>query len=144
MYIDGHKQEDMVAYCNQFIMWWKQYEARFLTFDNDRHPHPPPDDFLDWTTIVSSLDGFSLPTALSPLLILVTHNKSTFYQNDGCQLTWSRKGTFALPKLKGNGQLLMISDFLTAKWGPLQDDYGCIATDYTYSAYSFSSPDQRN
>lgn len=35
MYVDGHEHEDVIQYQNKFIGCWKEYEKRFLKFDND-------------------------------------------------------------------------------------------------------------
>ena len=63
-------------------------------------------------------------------LILVTHDKSTFYQNDQHQIYWGCLGKNVTPKPKGEGLTLMVSDFLTADWGPLHDDDRCVITTF--------------
>ena len=61
MYIDGHEQDDMVAYRDVFVNRWAEYDRRFHIWNNgdvDATTHPP----------------------CNPLpLILVTHDESTFY-----------------------------------------------------------------
>ena len=54
-------------------------------------------------------------------LILVTHNESTFFQNDERDTGWSHANTKSKPKAKGNGQTLMVLDFLTPDWGRLRN-----------------------
>ncbi|KIJ33165.1 hypothetical protein M422DRAFT_264881 [Sphaerobolus stellatus SS14] len=54
-------------------------------------------------------------------IILVTHDESTFYANDCQKNQWSHKDDKAVPQAKGEGQSLMISDFLTPEWGRLVD-----------------------
>ncbi len=58
-------------------------------------------------------------------LILVTYDESTFFQNDERKTCWSYQGSQAAPKLKGDGQSLMVSDFLMVEWGRLHDDNRC-------------------
>jgi hypothetical protein len=113
MYINGHERGDVVAYRKEFIERWKQYERRFHLFDNDGNPLPPP-------------TGFVLPPSINAnhrfRLILVTHDESTFFQNDKRKNVWAPKDELAPPKPKGDGQSLMVSDFLTAEWGRLKDE----------------------
>ena len=58
-------------------------------------------------------------------LVLITHDKSTFYQNDQHQIRWGCPGSGA-PKPKGEGTSLMVSDFLSANWGRLKDSDRCV------------------
>jgi hypothetical protein len=55
-------------------------------------------------------------------LILVTHDESTFFQNDKRKTCWSHQDSQPAPKPKGEGQSLMVSDFLMAEWGHLCND----------------------
>ena len=100
-------------YRKEFIERWKQYERRFHLFDNDGNPLPPP-------------TGFVLPPSINAnhrfRLILVTHDESTFFQNDERKNVWAPKDELAPPKPKGDGQSLMVSDFLTVEWGRLKDE----------------------
>ncbi len=109
MYVDGHEREDVVKYRQAFIERWKQYERHFHLWDNDRNLLPLP-------------NGFPVPGALGRFhLILVTHDESTFFQNDLQKSRWSHKGDKPTPSPKGDGQSVMVSDFLTADWGRLCD-----------------------
>jgi hypothetical protein len=54
-------------------------------------------------------------------LILVTHDESVFYQNDFRKTHWIASTSKATPLPKGDGQSIMVSDFLTAEWGHLLD-----------------------
>ncbi|KAH9014698.1 hypothetical protein EDB84DRAFT_1568033 [Lactarius hengduanensis] len=109
MYLDGHEREDVVAYRNGFVARWKEYEKRFHTWDNDGNEHRPQDTF--W---VESTHGRFW-------LILVTHNESIFYQNDSRKTHWIADIKKAGPLPKGDGQSIMVSDFLTSEWGRLCD-----------------------
>ncbi|KAJ3780362.1 hypothetical protein GGU10DRAFT_397818 [Lentinula aff. detonsa] len=41
MYIDDHEREDVVAYRNEFVKRWKDYERRMVVYDNDGSPTFP-------------------------------------------------------------------------------------------------------
>lgn len=99
IYIDGYERDDVVAYRNTFAKQWAGYESRFQIWDDDGNPLPRLSD--------------SFP------LILVTHDESTFFQNDEQKTSWSYQDSQPAPKPKGEGQSLMVSDFLTADWGCL-------------------------
>ncbi len=109
MYVDGHEREDVVRYRKAFVERWKEYKKRFHLWDNNGDPLPLP-------------KGFPVPGAHGRFrLILVTHDESTFYQNDLQRSRWAHKSDKPTPQPKGDGQSLMVSDFLTADWGCLCD-----------------------
>jgi hypothetical protein len=109
MYLDGHEREDVVEYRRSFVERWMENERRFHRWDNDGTELPRP-------------NGFPVPGALGRFrLILVTHDESTFFQNDERNTGWNHATRKAKPKAKGNGQSLMVSDFLTPDWGRLRD-----------------------
>ena len=58
-------------------------------------------------------------------LILITHDESTFFQNDDRKAIWQHASKKGAPKPKGKGQSIMVSDFLTMEWGHLCDDTEC-------------------
>jgi len=108
MYIDGHKRDDVVAYRDAFVNRWAEYERRFHIWNDAdvgatlaRPPHPLP-------------------------LILVTHDESTFYQNDQRKTCWGHQDSRPTPQPKGEGQSLMISEFLTTEWGRLCNGDRCV------------------
>jgi hypothetical protein len=109
MYLDGHERPDVVEYREHFVERWMGYERRFHRWDNDGTELPRP-------------NGFPVPGAMGRFrLILVTHDESTFFQNDERNTGWSHSSRKSKPKAKGNGQSLMVSDFLTPDWGRLRD-----------------------
>lgn len=111
MYADGHKCKDVVEYRKGFVEGFELHERRFHTWDDKGNELP----------------GFLVPGAIGHFhLILVTHDESTFYQNDQRQIYWACSGKNIVPKPKGEGLTLMVSDFLTAEWGALQDDDRCV------------------
>ena len=113
MYVDGHKWENVVWYCNEFLERWKGYEKCMVTYNNDGNINSTP-------------TGFPLPQGQRFRLVLVTHNKSTFYANDCRRSMWTHKSNKATPQSKGKGPLIMILDFQTVNWGRLKDDIECV------------------
>jgi hypothetical protein len=109
MYLDGHERLDVVEYRKAFVERWMGYERRFHQWDHNgtELPHPI---------------GFPVARAIGHFrLILVMHNESTFFQNNEHNTGWSHADSKSKPKAKGNGQMLMVSDFLTPDWGHLCD-----------------------
>jgi hypothetical protein len=109
MYLDGHEREDVVEYRKAFVERWMEHERRFHRWDHNGTELPRP-------------NGFPVPGAMGRFrLIPVTHDESTFFQNDERNTGWSHATSKSKPKAKGNGQSLMVSDFLTPDWGRLRD-----------------------
>jgi hypothetical protein len=113
MYVDGHERDDIVEYREAFIKRWKGYEKRMITYDKDGN-------------IDKTLSGFAVPPGQAFKLILVTHDESTFYENDRRRNCWSHKNDKATPQRKGEGTSLMVSDFLTTEWGRLTLGDECV------------------
>jgi hypothetical protein len=107
MYLDGHERLDVVEYRKAFVERWMGYERRFHRWDDDGTELPRP-------------NGFQVPGGRFRL-ILITHDESTFFQNDERNTGWTHETSQSKPKAKGNGQSLMVSDFLTPDWGRLRD-----------------------
>ena len=107
MYLDGHECPDVVAYREGFVGRWKQYEKHFHLWDNDGNLLPLP-------------KGFPVPGGWFHL-VLVTHDESTFFQNDLQKTHWTHESNKPTPHQKGDGQSIMVSDFLTSEWGCLCD-----------------------
>lgn len=108
MYIDGHEREDVVEYRKGFVKRWREYERHFIIYGNNGN-------------IVSTPTGFPVPQGVRFRLILVTHNESMFYENDRRKTLWINHDTKAVAEKKGEGQSIMVSDFLTSEWGRLKD-----------------------
>jgi hypothetical protein len=64
--------------------------------------------------------GFAVP-GVQFHLILVTHDESTFYENDQRKTKWVHEKEKAVAEKKGEGQSIMASNFLTVEWGWLRD-----------------------
>jgi hypothetical protein len=105
MFIDGHERDDNVSYRQAFVDRWAEYEIHFQLWDDNGNPLPRRSN--------------------SSSLVLVTHDESTFFQNDERKTCWSHQDSRPTPKPKGEGQSLMVSDFLTTEWGRLRDGDRC-------------------
>jgi hypothetical protein len=123
MYIDGHEREDVVEYQCRFVDQFQQYERHFHIWDNDGHKLP------------AAIDNFQL--------ILITHDKSTFFQNNQRKTLWEQAGKNGAPRPKGEGQSLMILDFLSTDWGCLHDNDRCVFTMFFPSYISSFSSEAR-
>lgn len=108
MYIDGHERDDVVEYRKGFLERWKEYEKRFVIYDNNGN-------------VLSTPTGFPVPQGVRFRLILVTHDESTFYENDRRKIHWINDNAKAVAEKKGEGQSLMVSEFLTLEWGRLKN-----------------------
>jgi hypothetical protein len=120
MYIDSHERPDVVEYREGFIARWKEYDKRMNIYDNDGDLERGPQRNTPPGT------GPILPDGHAFKLILVTHDESTFFQNDRKKNCWMHKTDKPTPQRKGEGQSIMVSEFLTTEWGRLMDgdEYG--------------------
>lgn len=66
--------------------------------------------------------GFPVPQVGQFLLILVTHDESTFYKTDQRKTKWTHATQKPQPEKKGEGKSIMVSAFLTSEWGLLRDE----------------------
>ena len=65
--------------------------------------------------------GFPVPQGVRFRLILVTHDESTFYENDRRKMLWINNNSKAVAEKKGEGQSIMASEFLTSEWDQLKN-----------------------
>jgi hypothetical protein len=107
MCIDGHEWEDVVNYRKKFVQCWKEYEKRFVIYENKGQ-------------VVSWPHGFAVP-GVQFCLILVTHDELTFYENDCRKTKWVHEKEKAATEKKGEGQSIMASGFLMVEWRQLKD-----------------------
>jgi hypothetical protein len=98
----------ITKYRTGFVKRWREYERRFVIYGNNGN-------------VVSTPTGFPVPQDIRFRLILVTHDESTFYENDCRKTLWINNDTKAVAEKKGEGQSIMVSDFLTSEWGRLKD-----------------------
>ena len=66
--------------------------------------------------------GFPVPQVSQFLLILVTHDESTFYKTDRRKKKRTHATQKPQPEGGGEGQSIMVSAFLTSEWGILRDE----------------------
>ena len=98
MYVDGHERRDVVEYREHFAEQFKEYKRWFHTWDD--------------VGIESLPSGFPVPRAIRCFhLVLITHDESTFYQNDQCNVHWGCPGRNNTLKPKGEGTSLMVQTF---------------------------------
>ncbi|KAF8192784.1 hypothetical protein K438DRAFT_2017942 [Mycena galopus ATCC 62051] len=113
MYVDGHEREDVIAYRTAFVKrWLEHYEPRMVEYDNDGKVVKEPAGYV----LKGKFKGRPFR------LILVTHDESTFYANDRRKDGWFSKLGKNQPQPKGEGESIMVSEFLTLDWGRLIDE----------------------
>jgi len=98
-YVDGHECPDVISYRqNHFIPAWTQLEPQMRKWLKDGVTEVP------------------LSPGVRPVMVW-RHDKSTFYANDRRQSGWVEKGAGATPQPKGEGESIMISDFISPEYG---------------------------
>ena len=58
-------------------------------------------------------------------LVIWFHDKCIFYAHDCCIICWVHSSKTAKPYAKGEGQSLMVADFVLANYGFLSSTEGC-------------------
>jgi hypothetical protein len=109
MYIDGHEREDVVAYWNSFLPCMEERSRRMAIFNTKNGEE---------STIMPQLQEGE------KLLILVTHDELTFYENDRNQCQWIVLDETPKPQPKGEGTSMMVSDFLSPSFRRVKDAEG--------------------
>jgi hypothetical protein len=107
MYIDGHERSDVVEYRVGFLARMAAHAPQMMEFDKDGVEVRP-----------------LLLEEGKKRLVLMTHDESTFYAHDQCKMTWRNDDEKAVPLAKGQGQSIMVSDFLSPDFGRLKDLQG--------------------
>ncbi|KAJ7715376.1 hypothetical protein B0H16DRAFT_1805540 [Mycena metata] len=106
MYVDGYERDDVVKYCMAFVKRWiEEYEPRIAKFNNDG--------------VCIGLPGGTCPDGKPYRLIVATYDESTFFGNDRNKIGWIHASFKAKPEAKGQGQSIMVSNFLIPEWGRL-------------------------
>ncbi|KZV98420.1 hypothetical protein EXIGLDRAFT_606991 [Exidia glandulosa HHB12029] len=111
MYIDGHERADVVQYRIAFLARWLEYERRMQVFDRDGN-------------VVRNPKLTVKPGEVERRLVLYTHDESTFYANDRRKTKWNHKDEPCKPQPKGEGESLMVADFLSPEFGRLKHEDG--------------------
>ncbi len=69
-------------------------------------------------------DGGINDLPMARRIILVTHDESTFYGYDWCLLRWVNDEETPMPRTKGEGPSIMVSDFCLPDIGWLRSEDG--------------------
>jgi DNA-directed RNA polymerase subunit N (RpoN/RPB10) len=102
-YVDGHERSDVVNYRQKvFLPRWMSIEERTRK----------------WTADFADEDAGEQPQNLRTVVWF--HDESTFYANDRRKLRWVHKNEKAVPRAKGEGASLMVTDFVSADYGWLR------------------------
>lgn len=108
MYVDGHERENVVEYRQgEFLRRWGEMEKHMVLMHKDSKITQAP------------------PIPLRRI-ILFTHDESTFYANDQCNVRWIHSSESPKPIRKGDGTSLMVSDFCSPDYGWLRSSDGCV------------------
>ena len=86
--VDGHEQSDIVEDCINFLRRMKELKPYMVEFDENGAIKPKvyPSD--------CTVGGEN-----RRLIIVITHNKCTFFANNGVRKAWTQKGdAFLRPK----------------------------------------------
>jgi len=105
MYVDGHKQANVVEYRKGFLARMEEYSKQMTTYDRDGN-------------ILSHPTGINIAAGIYPL-IEITQDESTFTMYDQRRTKWDHAEA-KQPKEKNEGPSLMISGMLTREWGELK------------------------
>jgi len=130
MYLNGHEWEDVVNHRKVFVARWAEYEKHMVQYGNDRKIATIPSRFA-----VEQVSQFCL--------ILLTHNKSTFFTDDRHKNSLHAPGSKQTPKRKHEVESLMVSEFLSPEWGSLRDDEeGCVHHVFQLAYLTFPNPER--
>lgn len=95
IYIDSHKRKDVIKYCqNSFLSTWTNLAKQIIIFAKN-----------DLWTLLSNLENEE------KLLVLVTHDESTFNANDRKRKIQKEKGK-SLLRPKKREKRIIVSEFL--------------------------------
>lgn len=67
---------------------------------------------------------WGVPPEVKHVTVIWFHNESTYYAHDCCQNTWVSPDSSPTPRTKGEGQSLIIADFVLVDYGWLQSPDG--------------------
>ena len=95
IYYDGHERPDVLQYRKEFLEKIFGHEKYMSKYDGE---------FMNWICP-------NLPEGEKER-ILIVHDESIFYSNDGKREAWIKDEKIPLWK-KGNGRSIMVSEFLT-------------------------------
>jgi len=120
-YVDGHEREDVVTYRQKvFLPRWKAIEPMLRIWTLDGTAEEPP-------------KGPTLRVADRKTVVWF-HDESTFYANDRRKRQWVHSSETAIPRPKGEGASLMVSDFISVDYGWLRSPDGKVAARVLFKA----------
>ncbi|KIK72536.1 hypothetical protein PAXRUDRAFT_798401 [Paxillus rubicundulus Ve08.2h10] len=100
-YVDGHERPDVVDYRQSvFIPNWKAMEVCMR----------------QWSRDGITEEKLQLPQGTWPV-IAWCHDESTFYANNRRHSGWVHVDVGADPQPKGEGESIMVSDFISPEYG---------------------------
>jgi hypothetical protein len=102
IYVDGHERDDVVEYRKKFLDQMEIYERYMPIFDGENMEH------VIWPSLNSGEKKH----------ILVTHDESVFFSNDGLDKFWGPNGEQPL-RPKNKGASIHVSEFLCETIGRL-------------------------
>ncbi|THH28435.1 hypothetical protein EUX98_g5746, partial [Antrodiella citrinella] len=109
-YVDGHERKDVVKYRQQvYLPAIDKLRPSLKEYNNDGTEYVPA---------TSNSSGLQMLRVMITLIWF--HDESTFYANDRRKQRWVGKDEKAVPRAKGEGASLMISDFFSAEFGWLR------------------------
>ncbi|KAF8674076.1 hypothetical protein RHS04_07383 [Rhizoctonia solani] len=109
-YIDGHERANVVEYCKKTYVTFMKAIERLTTIYNE-HGVPDPEQ----------------PILIFPgekPIIVWFHDKSTFFANDRQIVWWVGPNEHPKPVKKGEGNTIMVADFVCAQFGWLRGKNG--------------------
>lgn len=110
MYVDGHERADVVEYCDKtFLPRWAEFLQWMVKYGDDGCVVEIP----------------KLAKVKKPVILLM-HDKLTFYANDQRKMQWIHKSKSPKPIQKGDGASIMVADFVSPDLGWLRTVDGCV------------------
>ena len=105
-YTDGHKCKDVVYYQEQqFLPEWRKIEHRMASWSKENLPEFGP-----------KMPGLEVVTWF--------HDETIFYAHDRQKRSWYHKDASVKPYANGEGAMVMVADFVSAKFGWLRSPDG--------------------
>ncbi|KXN89124.1 hypothetical protein AN958_06325 [Leucoagaricus sp. SymC.cos] len=117
-YVDGHEREDVVIYRETV------YVPRMMKLVESMHCGMGLDGLSDWRP----------PLGVDRPVVIWFHDESTFYAHDRRQNYWMPPNSSPEPTAKGEGQSMMVANFVSADYGWLQSPDGSESAQVIFQA----------
>lgn len=119
-FVDGHERADVVAYRRDvFLPTLAEYDFTTRQWTSDGAEIPLPDDGCN---------------AGVQRVVIWYHDESTFYAHDRRIVRWVHESEDPVPRAKGEGVSLMVSDFISADYGWLRSPDGTESAQVLFKA----------